>query len=158
MKSQRPATTPGEHAKLDQCVTKLHGPGGLLSQKQSRTSSSLTRGSLVPERSRLQLDARGITTTMYTIRRIMKVLGLRRQVSPSTEGRSLREDLCVRILMRKSIVTSSVLVVSRLCRLLSLCGYITYLRTAQGWMYLVTAIDSSTRMVVGWQVADHMKT
>ncbi|WP_157728425.1 IS3 family transposase [Corynebacterium cystitidis] len=38
----------------------------------------------------------------------------------------------------------------------SLCGDITYLRTAHGWMYLATVIDLTTRMVVGWQVGDRM--
>ncbi|ARU39596.1 hypothetical protein IPC1241_18725 [Pseudomonas aeruginosa] len=37
-----------------------------------------------------------------------------------------------------------------------LCGDITYLRTGQGWMYLATVIDLSTRMITGWQVADRM--
>jgi len=39
-----------------------------------------------------------------------------------------------------------------------LCGDITYLRTSEGWMYLATVIDLSTRMVIGWQVADRMTT
>lgn len=39
-----------------------------------------------------------------------------------------------------------------------LCGDITYLRTEQGWLYLATVIDYATRMVVGWQTADHMRT
>lgn len=39
-----------------------------------------------------------------------------------------------------------------------LCGDITYLRTDQGWLYLATVIDLATRMVVGWQMADHMRT
>lgn len=37
-------------------------------------------------------------------------------------------------------------------------GDITYLRTGQGWLYLATVIDLATRMVVGWQLADHMRT
>jgi transposase InsO family protein len=37
-------------------------------------------------------------------------------------------------------------------------GDITYLRTHQGWLYLATVIDLATRMVVGWQIADHMRT
>ena len=40
----------------------------------------------------------------------------------------------------------------------ALVGDITYLRTGQGWMYLAVAIDLSTRCVVGWQMADHMRT
>jgi putative transposase len=39
-----------------------------------------------------------------------------------------------------------------------LVGDITYLRTDQGWLYLATVIDLATRMVVGWQLADHMRT
>ncbi|MDJ0315382.1 IS3 family transposase [Arthrobacter sp. H35-D1] len=36
-------------------------------------------------------------------------------------------------------------------------GDITYLRTGEGWLYLVTVIDLCTRMVVGWAMADHMR-
>ncbi len=39
-----------------------------------------------------------------------------------------------------------------------LVGDITYLRTWEGWLYLATVIDLCTRMVVGWQMADHMRT
>jgi transposase InsO family protein len=39
-----------------------------------------------------------------------------------------------------------------------LVGDITYLRTGQGWLYLATVIDLATRMVIGWQLADHMRT
>ena len=39
-----------------------------------------------------------------------------------------------------------------------LVGDITYLQTGEGWLYLATVIDLTTRMVVGWQMADHMRT
>jgi transposase InsO family protein len=39
-----------------------------------------------------------------------------------------------------------------------LVGDITYLRTGEGWLYLATVIDLATRMVLGWQLADHMRT
>jgi putative transposase len=39
-----------------------------------------------------------------------------------------------------------------------LAGAITYLRTGEGWLYLATVIDLATRMVTGWQLADHMRT
>jgi putative transposase len=39
-----------------------------------------------------------------------------------------------------------------------LVGDITYLRTGQGRLYLATVIDLATRMVVGWQLATHMRT
>src|SRR5436190_2957530 len=37
-------------------------------------------------------------------------------------------------------------------------GDITYISTWQGWAYLATVIDLSTRRVVGWALADHMRT
>jgi transposase InsO family protein len=35
---------------------------------------------------------------------------------------------------------------------------ITYLRTGEGWLCLATVSDLATRMVVGWQTADHLRT
>jgi transposase InsO family protein len=37
-------------------------------------------------------------------------------------------------------------------------GDITYIRTWQGWAYLATVLDLASRRVVGWAVADHMRT
>ena len=37
-------------------------------------------------------------------------------------------------------------------------GDITYLTTKSGWAYLAVILDLHTRMVVGWALADHMKT
>jgi transposase InsO family protein len=39
-----------------------------------------------------------------------------------------------------------------------LVGDITYLPTGEGWLYLATVIDLATRMVVGWQLTEHMRT
>ena len=39
-----------------------------------------------------------------------------------------------------------------------LVGDITYLKTGEGWLYLATVLDLATRMVVGWQLAEHMRT
>jgi putative transposase len=39
-----------------------------------------------------------------------------------------------------------------------LVGDITYLKTGEGWLYLATVIDLATRMVIGWQLAGHMRT
>jgi transposase InsO family protein len=37
-------------------------------------------------------------------------------------------------------------------------GDITYIATWEGWAYLATVIDLSSRRVVGWALADHMRT
>jgi len=37
-------------------------------------------------------------------------------------------------------------------------GDITYVATWEGWAYLATVIDLASRKVVGWSLADHMRT
>ena len=37
-------------------------------------------------------------------------------------------------------------------------GDITYVATWEGWAYLATVIDLASRRVVGWALADHMRT
>lgn len=39
-----------------------------------------------------------------------------------------------------------------------LVGDITYVRTWAGWLYLATVIDCHTKAVVGWSMAEHMRT
>ena len=38
------------------------------------------------------------------------------------------------------------------------CGDITYIHTWEGWLYLATVIDLASRRVVGWAIADHLRT
>jgi putative transposase len=37
-------------------------------------------------------------------------------------------------------------------------GDITYIRTWQGWLYLAVLLDGYSRKVVGWAMADHLRT
>jgi len=37
-------------------------------------------------------------------------------------------------------------------------GDITYIRTAEGWLYLATLLDACSRRIVGWAMADHLRT
>jgi putative transposase len=38
------------------------------------------------------------------------------------------------------------------------CGDITYIKTVDGWVYTATVIDLHSRKIVGYAVADHMRT
>ena len=38
------------------------------------------------------------------------------------------------------------------------CGDISFIRTWEGWLYVATVIDVASRRVVGWAMADHMRT
>jgi len=35
---------------------------------------------------------------------------------------------------------------------------ITYVPTGEGWLYLAAVMDLCSRKIVGWSLADHMKT
>ena len=35
---------------------------------------------------------------------------------------------------------------------------ITYVRTGEGWLYLAAVLDCFSRRVVGWAMADHLRT
>jgi transposase InsO family protein len=37
-------------------------------------------------------------------------------------------------------------------------GDITYIPTGEGWLFLATVIDLFSRRVIGWSVADHLRT
>jgi transposase InsO family protein len=37
-------------------------------------------------------------------------------------------------------------------------GDVTYISTKEGWLYLATVIDLYSRQVIGWSMANHMKT
>jgi putative transposase len=38
------------------------------------------------------------------------------------------------------------------------CGDITYIGTWEGWLFLATVIDIASRRVVGYALADHLRT
>ena len=38
------------------------------------------------------------------------------------------------------------------------CGDITYIATWEGWLYLATVLDIASRRVVGFALADHLRT
>jgi transposase InsO family protein len=38
------------------------------------------------------------------------------------------------------------------------CGDITYIRTWEGWLFLATVIDIASRRIVGYAIADHLRT
>lgn len=38
------------------------------------------------------------------------------------------------------------------------CGDITYIRTGEGWLYLASVLDLGSRRLLGYSMADHMRT
>lgn len=71
----------------------------------------------------------------------------RRTTIPNPDATTLTVDLVKRIVGPASIELDTVY-----------CGDITYIRTWEGWLYLATVIDVASRRVVGWAMANHMRT
>jgi putative transposase len=101
-----------------------------------------------------ELRHRGIEAGRRRVRRLMRLAGL--------EGRCKRR-------WRKTTIQDPAAAAEDLdliCRAFEVgggldaryCGDITYIPTWEGWAYLATVIDISSRRVVGWALADHMRT
>jgi len=110
------------------------------------------RGAYGCRRVAAQLNREGYRCSVGLVADLMRELGLRacqpraykRTTLPGEEPVS-RPDLIGRDFTAEAPGTR-------------LVGDITYLRTGEGWLYLATVIDLATRMVTGWQLADHMRT
>lgn len=98
------------------------------------------------------LRAQGVSASAGLVRSVMAQLGIfgiqprskKRTTIPAQDAQT-RPDLVRRDFTAAEPATK-------------LVGDITYLRTGQGWLYLATVIDLHSRMVVGWSMADHMRT
>lgn len=99
-----------------------------------------------------ELARRGIAASEGLVRKIMSELGLF-GVQPRTKKRTTiaADDAHDRPDLIRRDFTAGRLGVR-------LVGDITYLRTGEGWLYLATVIDLCNREVVGWSMAEHMRT
>ena len=98
------------------------------------------------------LERRGVRADGSTIRSIMRDLGLQ-AAGPRAKVRTTApaQDLDERPdLLRRDFTAD------KLGK--KLCGDITYVRTWTGFVYLATVLDCCTKKVVGYAMADHMRT
>ena len=112
----------------------------------------------------------------YGVRRVQQVLS--RSSDPAVAGASLKlvrtlmRELDLRACQPRAYRTTTVPDPNAEPRLVDhvqrnftattpgtkLVGDITYIPTWQGWLYLATVIDCHSKAVVGWSMADHMRT
>ena len=102
-------------------------------------------------RIRAELAGEGKILSLWLVRQLMKELGItgiqpraKKNTTVPDPDAPTRVDLVERHFYPP--VATTVLV-----------GDITYLRTGEGWLYLATVIDLTTRMVVGWSIQPHMR-
>jgi len=102
-------------------------------------------------RIRADLAKNGKIVSLWLVHKLMRELGIQ-GIQPRTKKITTVAD--------PNAPTRQDLVQRRFCPPVAttvLVGDITYLRTDQGWLYLATVIDLTTRMIVGWSMADHMR-
>jgi putative transposase len=138
--------------KTDVASPREVSDGELLEQiRQVHDDSDGTYGS---PRVHHELLARGVVCGRRRVRRLMRLNGL--------EGRCKKR-------WRKTTIQDPAAEAEALdliqrhfgpCEVLDAryVGDITYIATWQGWAYLATVIDLASRRVVGWALADHMRT
>lgn len=112
-----------------------------------------SRGTYGAPRIHAELTARGICCGKKRVARIMARAGI--------SGRCRRS-------FRKTTIqdlTASPTAIDHIRRDFAIgainrrwCGDITYISTWEGWLYLATVIDIGSRRVVGWALADHLRT
>jgi transposase InsO family protein len=114
-----------------------------------------SRGTYGAPRILAQLRRDGVRVGTRRVARLMRQEGLagrcrrrfRRTTIPGPEAATAAVDL----LQRKFNVAALELNQAW-------CGDISYVRTWEGWLYLATVIDLASRRVVGWAMADHMRS
>ena len=121
--------------------------------KQIRTIHDESKGSYGAPRIHKELGHRQVRCGKHRVERLMRLAGL--------EGR------CKKRFKKTTVVDPAAEAAKDLiqrhfgpCEELNrrYVGDITYISTWQGWAYLATVIDLASRKVVGWAIADHMRT
>jgi putative transposase len=100
-----------------------------------------------------QLQDEGFAVGRYKVRRLMKEVGVevkcrsrrRPQTTDSRHGFGVAPNLLER---RFDVDRPNA----------AWCGDVTYLWTAEGWLYLSVLVDLYSRKVVGWAMSDHLDT
>lgn len=105
---------------------------------------------------RVDLTDAGIEASEWLVRKAMRAQGLygvqpraKKRTTIPADDAEVRPDLLKRDFAAENPASGPGT---------RLVGDITYLRTGEGWLYLATVIDLYSRMVVGWSMAEHMRT
>ena len=113
---------------------------------------SASRGAYGSPRVHRQLRRDHVRTGKKRVERLMRAHGLRGRIRRrfrTTTDSNHRLPVAPNTLNRRFAVEAPDRVWA---------GDITYIRTASGWGYLAVIVDLHSRMVVGWSLADHMRT
>jgi putative transposase len=135
---QRPSNRKQQDAELEALVARVHRE---------------SRGTYGAPRVQRKLATEGVRTSRKRVARLMAVQGLvgrrkrRSRRTTVSDGSRAGRDLLQRRFTPYQFSLDEAWV-----------SDITYIRTGQGWAYLAVILDLASRRVVGFAVADHMRT
>ena len=125
---------------------------GLIEQIQAVHDES--KGRYGAPRIHAELRRRGRRHSRKRVARLMRTAGIRgraprrwRTTTIADPAAATRADR-----IRRGFTTDAAKINARWC------GDITYIGTWEGWLYLATVIDIASRRVVGYALADHLRT
>jgi len=112
-----------------------------------------SKGTYGSPRVHAELRRQGVDCGRRRVRRLMRLAGLEgrckkrwRKTTVPDPGAEAKKDLIKRRFAPSGDLDRRYV------------GDITYVMTWEGWAYLATVIDLASRRVVGWALADHMRT
>jgi transposase InsO family protein len=136
-------------ARLRPTVREVEDADLIVTIREIHTASRGTYGS---PRVHAQLVRDGLQVGKHRVARLMRAADVAGRVRPrfkvTTDSRH-ELSIAPNTLNREFAVESSDSV---------WCADITYIATAAGWVYLAAIIDLASRMIVGWSMANHMRT
>jgi transposase InsO family protein len=101
-----------------------------------------------------QLARRGHRHSRKRVARLMRQAGLQGRAARRWKKTTIADPAAAARAdkVRRDFTVNAAAVNSRWC------GDITYISTWEGWLYLATVIDIASRRVVGYAMADHLRT
>jgi transposase InsO family protein len=121
--------------------------------KQIRTIHDESKGSYGAPRIHKELGHRQVRCGKHRVERLMRLAGLEGRCKKRFKKTTVIDPAAERA---KDLIQRHFGPCEELNR--RYVGDITYISTWQGWAYLATVIDLASRKVVGWAIADHMRT
>ena len=112
-----------------------------------------SNGSYGSPRVTAELNKRGVAVGRRRVRRLMRLDGLEGRAKKRWRKTTIPDPAFERA---KDLIQRHFGPCEELDR--RYVGDITYVATWEGWAYLATVIDLASRKVVGWALADHMRT
>jgi transposase InsO family protein len=119
-----------------------------------RQAHEASKGRYGAPRIHAELRRRGHRYARKRVARLMRAAGLRGRTPRRAKRTTIPDPTAIARadLVRRDFSVNATAVNTRWC------GDITYLPTWEGWLYLATVIDIASRRVVGYALAEHLRT